>query len=228
MKELIVGPNGLIFLGGILSLIGVFWSARNDIDSANELNNKNEIIIQKTEEISELNAKIASILTGGDSFPLVTIGFLNNNQGILSISLKGEHAISNVTGRFIDVRELRADQRKGNFNLNLGKHFEKNIISPAFNQFLDTKREIIDISKGGRYMIHFYTPYHTFTQYLAIEQNEDEGRPVQTYVLYRNDNREEPIYTSYPNNFPIPFDEIDFLEEIPEEEMKSIKKKFSL
>ena len=220
--NLIFGPQGLILLGGIITLIGAFWSANRDLNSERELNEKNKVIIQKTEEIAGLNDKIVNVLTGGNSFPYVIFGIPDKKHGSPSLHLKGENAIQNVSGSFIDVRELRKDQRKGNLISNVGINFSKNIISPAYAQFVINERTYFDLSKGGRYMIHYYTPYNTFTQHLAIEPSTKDGFPLQAYQIYKGNNK-ELIYTSYPDNFPIPLEEIDFLEDLSEEELNKIK-----
>lgn len=222
--NIIFGPQGLILIGGIITLIGALWSAKVDLKSEKELNKKNEIIIQKTETISELNSKIVNVLTGGDSFPYVILASLDQKKGIPSLFLNGDNAIANVSGRFIDIRELRREQRKGNFNYNSGMNFNKNIISPAYLQFLVNEKTYFDITKSSRYMIHFYTPYNTFTQYLAIEPSTKDGHPLQAYKIFKG-NDKQLIKTNCPENFPIPLDDIDFAEEIPTKELEQIKSK---
>ncbi len=220
--NLIFGPQGLILLGGIITLIGAFWSANRDLNTEHELNEKNEIIIQKTEKISELNDKIVNVLTGGDSFPFVEFGIPDKIHGTPVLKLNGDNAIQNVNGRFIDVRELRKEQRRGNFINGTGINFTKNIVSPAYVQHLVNEQAYYDISKGGRYMIHYYTPYNIFTQYLAVEPRAEDGFPLQAYKIYKG-KQKELIHTEYPESFPIPLDEIDFLESLSQEEIDAIR-----
>ncbi|WP_396637870.1 hypothetical protein [Maribacter sp. R77961] len=216
----ILGPQGLILLGGILALVGAFWSSRRDLSAEKEINKKNEIIIQKTEEISELNNKIVNVLTGGNSFPVVTFGIPDRIHGTPILSLNGENAIPNVSGSFIDVRELREDQKEGDIASSVGMNFHKNIVSPAYVMFVIDEKTFLDISKGGRYMIHFYTPYNSFTQLLAVEPSGIDGYPLQAYKIYKGDLTDEGlIHTKYPENFPIPLEEIDFLEALTSEDI---------
>ena len=75
-------------------------------------------------------------------------------------------------------------------------------------------------------MIHFYTPYNAFSQYLAIEPNPENNHPLQAYKIYQGSgSNKELIHTSYPENFPIPLEEIDFLEELTPHELEESKKR---
>ncbi|MEX0290498.1 MAG: hypothetical protein AB3N14_15440 [Flavobacteriaceae bacterium] len=224
----IIGPQGLILLGGILALVGAFWSARRDLDSEKELNAKNQIIIEKSDEITELNNQIKNVLTGGNSFPYVIFGSPDDIHGLPTIHLKGENAIANVTGKLIDIRALRLDQRKGNIPSDVGINFSKDIISPAYATFVINENSFYDISKGARFLVHFYTPYYKFTQVIAVEPRTTDMYPLQAYRIYKGGTGVSDgnlIYTNYPDNFPIPLEEIDFLEDLTSEELQKIKKK---
>lgn len=221
MKDILTNittPQVLILIGGILTLIGAFWSSHQDNIKEKLINEKNEIIISKTQEISDLNARTVSILTGGESFPYAILGL---PDGVPILQLNGEYAIQNVEGRFLDVRALRKHQRKygitGQFQ---GDYFKKNIISPAFGSTLVSKNFYIE--NGGRFLVHFYTPYHTFTQHIAVEKDPSSNVKLQAYRIYRDDKL---IFTHYPENFPIQLDNIDFLENISDEEAKELLKK---
>lgn len=221
MKELlthITGPQIMILIGGILTLIGAFWSTQQDNFKEKIINEKNQIIINKTEEISGLNAHIVDVLTGGQSFPEVTIGL---PDGIPIVKLNGEFPLSNINGSFVNIRELRKEQRKNGFTGQSNSYdFKKDIISPAFADVLVRKR--FDLKNGGRFMIHFYTPYHTFQQNIAIETNPNNGEIMQAHQVYKD---KELIHTEYPDNFPIPLEKINFLEQFSKDEVEVLKKK---
>ena len=75
-------------------------------------------------------------------------------------------------------------------------------------------------------MIHFYTPYNSFTQLLAVEPSTKDGHPLQAFRMYKGDISDKGlIHTKYPDNFPIPLEEIDFLEDLTSEELQKIKSK---
>ena len=223
MSDIISWPQALTLVGGVLALIGAFWSAQKDVQTEKELNRKNEIIIQKTEEISELNNKIVNVLTGGDSYPYVILGSFDGKIGSPTLSLIGENAIPNISGVFFDVRELRKDQRTGNHVPGSGGiRFKKDILSPAYGMSLAGDKVKYDVTKGGRYLIHFYTPYNTFTQWLAVEPSSDNSFPMFASKIFRGSNN-ELIATHYPEDFPIPLEEIDFKEDISDEDWKEIR-----
>lgn len=222
--NLISGPQGLILLGGILTLIGAFWSSKQDSNNERELNKKNLVIIEKTEEIADLNAKIVDVLTGGESFPILTFGIPDEVHGIPSFDIVGENAIQNVSGTLIDIRELRKTQRLGKFRTYKGHNFFKNIISPAYSTMLKDENFAFKINKSSRFLVHFYTPYNNFSQEIAVEMDTTNGWPLQAYKIYKGNNR-ELIYTHYPENFPIPLEDIDFLEALTQEEVNSAKEK---
>jgi hypothetical protein len=212
LMKLISGPQGLILLGGILTLIGALWSSSKDTDQERIINQKNQLIIDKTEEISELNSRTVDILTGGKSFPYV---ILSNSTGNPTIHIKGENAIQNVFGRVLDVRILRQTQREqGPINNYSGQPFKFDIVSPAYANTIQSSR--INMNKSGRYIIHIYTPYSTYHQNIAVEIDSN-GRPNQAYQVYKG-TESELIFEYFPDNFPIPKEEIDFLEILPPEE----------
>lgn len=223
--NLISGPQGFILLGGIITLIGAFWTSQQDSNNEKELNKKNQIIIEKTEKISELNNQIVSAVTGGDSFPFLLFGIPDKIHGTPILSIKGENALSNVSGKLIDIRELRKEQRLGNFNPKKSdNNFYKNTISPAYGTPLVDENFYLKINKSSRFLVHYYTPYSTFQQEIAIEIDTISGFPLQASKVYKG-NAKELIHTEYPKNFPIPLDEIDFLEALTQEEIDSIRNK---
>ena len=222
--NLISGPQALILFGGIITLVGAFWSSRQDSNNEKELNKKNQIIIEKTEKIAELNAEIVSAITGGDSFPILFFGIPDKIHGSPGLTIKGENAIANISGKLIDIRELRKQQRLGNFNPNNGQNFYKNIISPAYATALVDENFYFNLEKSSRFLVHFFTPYSTFQQEIAIEIDSTSGFPLQAYRIYKG-NKKELIYTEYPENFPIPLEEIDFLEVLTQEEIDKVRKK---
>lgn len=220
MKEFInqiTAPQVLIFIGGFLAVVGAFWSTYEDNIKEKIINKKNQIIIDKTEEISSLNARIVSVLTGGDSYPYVMIA---PPDGIPLLQLHGDFAIPNVTGTIIDIRELRKHQRKFGFTGQFkSDDFKKDIISPAFGALLINKK--FNVKQGGRFLVHFYTPYHTFQQRIAVEIDSTGGY-MNAFEIYKDN---ELIYSNYPKNFPISKEEINYLEDFTEEEVEELRKK---
>ncbi len=105
--------------------------------------------------------------------------------------------------------------------MNSGYQFKKEVISPEYVEALGNVT--YNIKSGGRFFIDFYTPYNTFRQELAIEIDSASGLPLQAYNIYKG-IKKELIGTYYPENFPIPYEEIDFIEALSEAESENIKK----
>jgi hypothetical protein len=61
LKELLLGPPGLILLGVIISGIGAFWAAFQQVGVERELR-------LRSDKIAELSQNALNSVTGGDSF----------------------------------------------------------------------------------------------------------------------------------------------------------------
>src|SRR5680860_526992 len=208
-------PQLLIFAGSFMAIAGAFWSSLED-------GKKDDRIINLAQKNSELSTQVNNILTGEGSYPEVAFGFGRGSlYGVPTITLQGDYAIQFVSGSFLDIRALREHQRKNG----LGKKFPENkfsfnVLSPASGNFLIDKQ--FNISEGGRYLVSFFTPYHTFKEELAIEKVAGEDYYTQAYRIYKDRTL---IKTFYPDDFPTPLDEIDFLENFSEDELKKIREK---
>lgn len=101
MKQVILGPSGLILLGAILSAIGALWASQQQAKFEHDLK-------VKSEEIAKLNREIVNSVIGGDSFCYLSIGSINpqNNIGILVAVSQGEHPIYDVRARIVDLQKF--------------------------------------------------------------------------------------------------------------------------
>jgi len=210
-------PQLLIFAGSFIAIVGAAWSSLED-------GKKDDTIINLAQKNSELSTQVNNILTGEGSYPEVIMGFgRGSDHGIPTIGLQGQYAIQFVSGSFLDIRAIREHQKKNGF----GKKFQENrfsfnVLSPASGNFLIDKQFMI--SDGGRYLVSFFTPYHTFQEELAVEKVPGEDYYTQAYRIYKD---RKLIETCYPDDFPIPLDDIDFLEDFSEAELDMIRKKSS-
>lgn len=107
----LVGPSGLILIAAILGAIGAFWAGVQRAQSSRDLKKKND-------EITELNRKIANLVTGGDSFSYFQIADLEpgSSAGYLMAVHQGEYPIYEVKARIVDLQKM--EQKKGaNFTI---------------------------------------------------------------------------------------------------------------
>ncbi len=141
------------------------------------------------------------------------MGFGRDSEyGVPTISLAGDHAIENVSGKFLDIRDYKAYQKEGKNSMEYPNvMFKFDYVSPAGPSILVD--ESFRILEGGRYLISFYTPYHRFKEHLAVERATGKDYYLSAYKIYKDG---ELIFTEYPEEFPIPLNEIDFLEPLPE------------
>jgi hypothetical protein len=96
-------PTVLVFLGAVLAAVGVFLEST-------ELRRLNQELANKSAEISELNQKIASFVTGGRSFCYVVMRYDGGDPDHLYLSLMhtGDFAVFDVTVQLVDVDQRLA------------------------------------------------------------------------------------------------------------------------
>lgn len=123
MPEYLSIPTIIVFLGALLSGIGAFWAAvKQSKDSAKTAQERLEFekeLRSKSEEIAELNKKIAASVTGGDSYCYFDIAnFGPNNTAIAIIIHQGDFPIYDVSISITDLDEF-AQLSKSKANLTL-------------------------------------------------------------------------------------------------------------
>ncbi len=199
-------PQLLIAFGSILTIGGAFWSAIED-------DIKDEKIITGSKEQARLSKQINNILIGEGSYPYVIMAFGSNSEyGVPTIHLAGDYAIENVSGKFLNIRDYRAHQKAGKKSMDYPDvTFKFDFVSPAGPSFLIN--EAFKISGEGRYLISFFTAYHRFEERLAVERATGKDYYLNAYEIYKDG---ELLFTEYPEEFPIPLQEIDFLEPLSE------------
>ncbi|HEV8512452.1 MAG TPA: hypothetical protein VGQ59_04220 [Cyclobacteriaceae bacterium] len=92
----------IIFIGGLLSVLGVFIAARQAINDSEELDKKNKKIIELTEENARLSKQALDQITGGTSWAYVKSGldFLHgivDQPSIWTINVVGEIPLYDVS-----------------------------------------------------------------------------------------------------------------------------------
>ncbi len=207
-------PQVLIFFGSLAAIAGALWSSFEDAK-------KDKEIVVMAQENSRLSKQINDILIGEGSYPNVIMGFNRGDDfGVPALAMKGNYALQHVSGTFIDIRALREHQRQNGFDRQFqGDKFTFYVISPAFGNLLVEKK--YNISNGGRFLVKFYTPYHKFYEYLAVEKMPGEDYYLNAYHIYKDDSL---MITEYPDNFPIPLEDINFLESFSDAETEALKK----
>ena len=108
-QSLIFGPTGLVFVAVILGAFGVFWQAAKESEAQRQLVVKSIEITQKSEEIADLNKRIAGLVTGGDGFCYLWLANIDSksNLAILCSFQQGKFPIYDVDARIVDLQQLK-------------------------------------------------------------------------------------------------------------------------
>jgi hypothetical protein len=126
-------PTVVIVLGGLIAAGGALWSAIEREQFEHELR-------QRSDEIADLNRKIAASVTGGDSFCFLTLGTWEDvpDRALLMIIHQGEHPLYDVTATIVDVQKFQREVAAGQVALNRPSttSFPVGNMSPTSSQVL--------------------------------------------------------------------------------------------
>lgn len=120
LKELLLGPPGLILLGVVISGVGAFWAAFQQADVERELR-------LRSDKIAELSQNALNSVTGGDSFCYVHFMDFQPGNGQILVVHKGDYPIYDVEARIVDLdRVAQAPTEEGKqkelsgYNIHIG------------------------------------------------------------------------------------------------------------
>lgn len=102
MKVIIFGPAGLILLGAVISGVGAFWAAFQQVGFERELR-------VRSDKIAELSQDAVHSVTGGESFCYFEFMDSEPGKGELLAIHKGSHPIYDVEARVADL-DRRTDR----------------------------------------------------------------------------------------------------------------------
>jgi hypothetical protein len=124
----------IIFIGGLFSLVGAFYAARQAIKDSENLDKKNEKIIELTEENARLSKQALDQITGGTSWAYIRSGLdtlhgIMDQPSIWTINVVGEIPLYDVS---VTISEITHDTTKA-YHLTSILVKELGTVSPSLN-----------------------------------------------------------------------------------------------
>lgn len=196
LREL-VGPSGLILLAAIIGAIGAFWAALQQSESEKALT-------KKSDEITDLNRKIAGLVTGGDSFCWFKIGNLDpvTNVGYLMMIHHGTFPIFDVKARIVDLETF--EKKKGKMTIH--NIFSDDIIIDVGSMPVGTGSVSSQFNMGSSdrksFNIFFSARNGLYSQLLRLRKVD--GAWLQATRVYMPDgNNEKLVFEQIDSTFPL-------------------------
>ncbi|ELP6123533.1 hypothetical protein [Vibrio hepatarius] len=211
----LMGPNGVILLGALISAAGVLWSSVQQGEVNNKLQSQSDEIVTKTKKIEEqgeklveqsdtitlLNHELISHTTGGDSYPELIISSLNDmtNKGGLVISNNSDkYNMFDLQLRIVDL-DSKAPRTIENI---LGDDVLINVNNLApktvMTHSMVTLGNINVIEK--KFNIFSQTRNGNFTQFLRLQKVNGHWEVATMIKNAQNDVLKEKISNDFPRN----------------------------
>jgi hypothetical protein len=103
LKTGLLGPAGLIFLGVLISAVGAFWAALQQIGFEREL-------MSRSGKIAELNQDALHGVTGSDSFRYIQFVDTSADEAKIQVIHSDTHPIYDVEDRIVDLVKVTISQ----------------------------------------------------------------------------------------------------------------------
>ncbi|MHC4277591.1 MAG: hypothetical protein ACYSWY_08925 [Planctomycetota bacterium] len=112
VTEHIINPPMFILIGAFIAAAGAFWASLEQAKFE-------RVLRTKSDEIAQLNTKIASAVTGGDSFCYLdlAIGDGTTNTPALMLVHQGEYPVYDVSVRIVDCGPSKVQCCEEEFNI---------------------------------------------------------------------------------------------------------------
>jgi hypothetical protein len=194
LMEFVTSGMFLIALGSAFVLIG-------GIKSSMEQNLFQKSIADKSDEIGKLNQKIASLVTGGDSFCYIAPVFMGSHIKLIA-SQRGEFPVYGVTVQIVDLDNMPTS-KPPNFHEFMSKRLVIQIgdLPPQTGQLLTPE---IDVSKKTpvRLNLFFFARNGSFTE--TFRMNWVAGKWVQAIRVTTLDSsqKEKVLHEQIDPLFP--------------------------
>ncbi len=114
MRELFLGPAGLILLGTLISAAGAFWGYAKQNHFENDISLKSQLLLEKNKEIARIQESIKLAVTG-EGFCYLSLTDENRSvdkQKVMLIN-PGDYPMYDVNIRIVDLAEFSEKAKKG-------------------------------------------------------------------------------------------------------------------
>lgn len=191
LKELLLGPPGLILLGVLISGIGAFWFAFQQAGVERELR-------LRSDKIAELSQNALHSVTGGDSFCYLQFMDLQPENGQLMVVHKGKHPIYGVEARIVDLDGVaKAATQEGKMKELMGQNIHIGNLAPKFARYVVPWKETVPGQL--RLNIFFAARNGSYTQ-LYRRLRVHDGWAIATRVEHNGKDVLEEVSDSFPRN----------------------------
>lgn len=191
IKDLLLGPPGLIFFGVLISGIGAFWATFQQAGFERELRVRSDMI-------AELSQNALYSVTGGDSFCYFQIMDLQPGIGQLVAVHEGNHPIYDVDARVVDLDKRKlAKTEIEKMNELIGNNIHIGNLTPGFarsvGSWIETNQDQLRLN------IFFVARNGSYTQeYRRVRVKN--GWAIATRVEYNKKYVIEEVSDSYPRD----------------------------
>lgn len=210
----ISAPAIMILFGTVLAAVGALWTSHKQGQFEADLQEKQRMLEEKSEEIISLNRKIAvlsyhtmNMVTGGDSYAYILFSD-NQSQSTENIQLRnilltheGRYPLYDLNIQIADIDDLRDVKVFTVGNIGSTQHIKHWPLNHAINFDLTEKQ-------SQRFNIFFYSRNGTWYQQMIYKKLEDRWL-LATRVVRPNENGGiDVLFKNISPDFPIPENEI--------------------
>lgn len=189
------GPTIVIFIGGIITLIGAVLAAVDQNRIGSRLEEKNE-------EIIRLNHSISDAITGGDSFCFLRIYQPSSNRKLSAIVVhSGDFPIYDVSCRIVDIDEFRK-KADGSQDIYKGVESFLTLGNIAPTQAFETGPVFPTNTAIKRFNIFFSARNGFFVQQLRISILGDEMFTAMRVTRDAKDGSKIILFEEIQENYP--------------------------
>ncbi|MGR5196521.1 hypothetical protein ACPV4H_21785 [Vibrio rotiferianus] len=211
----LIGPNGVILLGAIISAIGVLWSSVQQGEVNEKLQTQGKEIATKTKKIEEqsdklvsqsdmitkLNHELISHTTGGDSYPELILSSLDdvtNKAGLLISNNSDKYNMFDLQLRIADldskVVRTMENMVADDILINVDNLAPKTVVTQSMLTLGD------HTVTGKKFNIFSQTRNGNFTQLLRLKKVKGHWEVATLIKNAQDEVLKEKVSPNFPRN----------------------------
>ncbi|MFO1291014.1 MAG: hypothetical protein U1E82_10445 [Nitrosomonas sp.] len=204
----------MILFGAVLAAVGAFWTSHKQGRFEADLQEKQRMLEEKSEEIISLNRKIAvlsyhtmNMVTGGDSYAYILFSD-NQSQSAENVQLRnilliheGRYPLYDLSIQIADIDHLKDVKVFPVGNIGSTQHIKHWPLNHAINFDLSEKQ-------SQRFNIFFYSRNGTWYQQMIYKKLEGRWLLATRVVRPNETGGIDVLFKNISPDFPIPENEI--------------------